>query len=328
MEVDCGLVFVLDDSPVNLQQDAAKALRGESVDMDMHQMDARPISIEEVQASLSMQDGHSTLVCMKKAGQGSKPYKRWLKLLELQEEGDSESFAKFWRKEYENYSDFQMFHPKLMVAGDVLNSLQMRLSYWLHNSGAPELLTKHNVRFHPFQKGLYALSYQTLVWHLHRKDEGHYHGGWVSEAERKWVQFCMSYARLSYVDDLLGCGFVLDNGFEREDAAGRIRHKMTQYLTSLKQGRNELAHIFSSATKQKVAGGGSVKVWDLLDYPTEAMTPVFQASLFKMIANLSKIDKLPESLRGLRTCFKMQLHFLKGALRNFMVENGPFDSSG
>ena len=206
---------------------------------------------------------------------------------------------------------YQQLRPKVLVASDVLESMQLRLTYFLHNKEDSNLVT---MKWSPFEHGINQVSYAKLVWHYFRKEKNN---SWIQRAyEKEWIEFCLYYSEVGYIQDLQSKGYILGLGDETTHAF-EIRKEMVHYVTVLKQDRNVAAHIFSSAIRQKTTQGetSQPKVRALLDTPASDLSLGMQESLLRMIQDL-KVNP-PEIFQDLKLCFKMQLHFLQTVLENY-----------
>ena len=158
---------------------------------------------------------------------------------------------------------YQQLRPKVLVASDVLESMQLRLTYFLHNKEDSNLVT---VKWSPFEHGIAQVSYAKLIWHYFRKEKNN---SWIqSTYEKEWIEFCLYYSEVGYIQDLQSKGYVLDSGDETMHAF-EIRKEMVQYVIVLKLDRNVATNIFSSAIRQKTTQGerSQPKVRALLDTP-------------------------------------------------------------
>lgn len=230
----------------------------------------------------------------------------------------SDSHAKaFWREAYQNWNTYRHFQPKILVAGDVLESMQLRLTFFLHNKEESEQVT---VKWPPFDHGLRQVSYSKLIWHHFRKEK---EKSWIEDAyEKDWVEFCLWYAEVGYIRDLQSKGFTLC-GVDENMLALDIRKEMVQYVTVLKQDRNVSAHIFSTAIQQKTSDAkgerSRPKVRTLLDSAVFDLSAGMKGNLLRMIQDLTV--RPPEVFQDLKLCFKMQLHFLKHVLENHPAQD-------
>lgn len=314
--------FRLDDSPIKL--DWASMKNALDVEEDaVHFMIAEPLSSVQIDAldadSLdAQQDPNVRVLCMKKAGHGSKPFKSWLNGLTSEEGVEA----------LKDYQLFKLCQPRVLVAGDVLESLEMRLCYHLHNSeGLQQAITAMDPKWEPFKSHpLAALSYKAMVWFHFRKEEATKKGlggGWMG-TQKAWLEYAMEYVELSYIDDLVRRGYNLA-GSSREDVATVLRWEMASYLTCRKQPRNNAGHVFSTAIKQDEANTQTgrapsrPKVRDLLDVPVPDLSEDSRKSLLDIIDHFFHSDKLPDHLKDLKWSFSMQLCFLRDVLQKVVV---------
>ncbi|KAJ7296033.1 hypothetical protein O6H91_Y148100 [Diphasiastrum complanatum] len=105
----------------------------------------------------------------------------------------------FWRETYDIWRDFKYCRSKIIYAADLLESLQMRLTYFLHNS---QEVSSVNITLPPFEFGIKQVSYTILVWHYFHKENEQ---SW-SLNEKEWINFCMNYSEVNYVMDLKSKG--------------------------------------------------------------------------------------------------------------------------
>ena len=115
--------FRLDDSPIKPDWASMKsALDIEEV--SLHLISSKPLSSLEIDSCDIGQNSNIRVLSMKKEGHGSKAFKSLLNGLPIADGVEA----------LHDYKLFKLCQPRVMVAGDVLESLEMRLCYYLHNS--------------------------------------------------------------------------------------------------------------------------------------------------------------------------------------------------
>lgn len=170
------------------------------------------------------------------------------------------------------------------------------------------------MKWSPFEHGIEQVSYAKLILHYFWKEKNN---SWIQNVhEKEWIEFCLYYYEIGYIQDLQSKGYVMGSVDETMLALD-IWKEMIQYITILKQDRNVAAHIFCSAIHQKTSQGEGLqpKVRALLDTPVSDLTTGMQVSLLRMIQDLTVNP--PKIFQDLKLCFKMQLYFLQNVLENY-----------
>lgn len=103
------------------------------------------------------------------------------------------------------------------------------------------------VKWLPFEHGVGQVSYAKLVWHYFCKEKDN---SWMVDAfEKDWVEFCLYYSEIGYIQDLESKGYVMDMVDETTQAFD-IRKEMVQYVTILKQDKCCCSYVLFSHTAE------------------------------------------------------------------------------
>jgi len=100
----------------------------------------------------------------------------------------------FWRDSYEDWTIYQQFRSRVLIASDVLESIQLQLIYFLHNKEDSDQVT---MKWTPFEHNVGQVSNMKLIWHYFCKEKDN---NWIVYTyEKDWIKFSLYYLEIGYI---------------------------------------------------------------------------------------------------------------------------------